>query len=125
MTTATKKLIIRDMTVNEVSSVDSPAVKGATAVILKSANTALPILKNASEVAAGQAEPLFKTADYGDAMIARSVELAKQHGTTPETALMDHCGTDPVLIELACAERSAENAVRQGRSDRHYAGREE
>lgn len=58
-------------------------------------------------------------------MIARSVELSKQYGGTPEAALMNHCGTDPVLIELACAERSAEIAVRQARVDRHYAGREE
>jgi hypothetical protein len=122
MTAASKKQIIRSMTVDEISSVDSPAVKGATAVLLKAEGA--PIRKNASEVVRGQAEPLFMAADYSDAMIARSVELAKQHGTTPETALMDHCGTDPVLIELACTERSAENAVRQSRSDRHYAGRE-
>lgn len=58
-------------------------------------------------------------------MIARSVELAKQHGGTPEVALLEHCGADPVLIELACAERSAAIAVMKSRSERHYAGREE
>ena len=116
--TLPKKMIIRDMTVNEISTVDVPAVKGATAVILKSASVA--ICKNAAEVAAGQAAPLYKAAEYGEAMVARSVELAKQHGGTPEAALMNHCGTDPVLIELACAERSAEIAFRKSRTDAVY-----
>lgn len=116
--TLPKKQIIRDMTVNEISTVDVPAVKGATAVILKSASVA--ICKNAAEVAAGQAAPLYKAAEYGEAMVARSVELAKQHGGTPEAALMNHCGTDPVLIELACAERSAEIAFRKVRTDVVY-----
>jgi hypothetical protein len=120
MTTATKKQIIRDMTVLEVSSVDRPAIAGATAVILKSADTSLPIRKNAAEVASGSAEPLYKAAEYGEAMIARSVELAKQYGGTPEAALMNHSGTDPVLIELACAERSAEIAVRKARTDSKF-----
>ena len=116
--TLPKKMIIRDMTVNEISTVDVPAVKGATAVILKSASVA--ICKNAAEVAAGQAAPLYKAAEYGEAMVARSVELAKQHGGTPEAALMNHCGTDPVLIELACAERSAEIAFGKSRTDAVY-----
>lgn len=124
MTTQPKK-IIRSMTVEEISSVDRPAVAGATAVILKSADMSLPIRKNAAEVATGNAQPLYKAAEYGDAIIARSVELSKQYGGTPEAALSSHCGTDPVLVELACAERSAEIAVRQARSDRHYAGRDE
>lgn len=46
--TLPKKQIIRSMTVNEISSVDTPAVKGATAVLLKSAGAALR--KNAAEV---------------------------------------------------------------------------
>ena len=117
MTTAAKK-IIRSMTVDEISSVDRPAIKGATAVILKSAGAALR--KNAAEVAAGQAEPLYKAAEYADAMMARAGEIAVEKGCTPGQALLDHSGTDPVLIELACAERSAEIAFRKVRTDAVY-----
>jgi hypothetical protein len=117
MTTAAKK-IIRSMTVDEISSVDRPAVAGATAVILKSAGAALR--KNAAEVAAGKAEPLFKAAEYSDAMMARAGEIAVEKGCTPGQALLDHSGTDPVLIELACAERSAEIAFRKSRTDAVY-----
>lgn len=112
------KKIIRSMTVNEISSVDRPAVTGATAVILKSAGAALR--KNASEVAAGAAEPLYKAAEYADAMMARAGEIAVEKGCTPGQALLDHSGTDPVLIELACAERSAEVAFRKVRTDAVY-----
>lgn len=112
------KKIIRSMTVNEISSVDRPAVTGATAVILKSAGAALR--KNASEVAAGQAEPLYKATEYADAMMARAGEIAVEKGCTPGQALLDHSGTDPVLIELACAERSAEVAFRKVRTDAVY-----
>lgn len=113
--TLPKKMIVRDMTVNEISTVDVPAVKGATAVILKSASVA--IRKNAAEVAAGQAEPLHKAAEYSDAMMVRAGEIALEKGCTPGQALLDHSGTDPVLIELACAERSAEIAFRKSRTD--------
>jgi len=116
--TLPKKMIIRDMTVTEVSTVDRPAQTGATAVILKSAGAALR--KNAAEVASGSAEPLYKAAEYGDAMMARAGEIAVEKGCTPGQALLDHSGTDPVLIELACAERSAEVAFRKGRTDRIY-----
>jgi len=34
--TLPKKMVVTDLTVNEISSVDIPAVKGATAVLLKS-----------------------------------------------------------------------------------------
>lgn len=118
MTTATKKQIIRDMTVFEVSSVDRPAVQGATAVLLKSEGAALR--KNAAEVAAGQAAPLYKAAQYEDAMMARAGEIAVEKGCTPGKALLDYSGTDPVLIELACAERSAEIAFRKVRTDAVY-----
>lgn len=118
MTAQPKKMIIRDMTVNEVSTVDVPAQRGAVAVILKGEGVALR--KNASEVAQGQAEPLYKAADYGDAMLVRAGEIAAQTGTTPQQALLDHSGTDPVLIELAVAERYAEMAVMKARSSRHF-----
>jgi len=121
VTTEQKKMIIRDMTVNEISSVDNPAVKGATAVIMKSAG--LPIRKNAAEIAVGQAEPLFKAADYGDAITERAGEIAAQTGTTPENALLDHSGTDAVLIELAYGERAAEMAIRKAHSDRLFPNR--
>jgi hypothetical protein len=113
--TLPKKMIVRDMTVTEVSTVDRPAQTGAVAVILKSAGAALR--KNAAEVAAGQAEPLYKAAEYADAMMARAGEIAVEKGCTPGQALLDHSGTDPVLIELACAERSAEIAFRKSRTD--------
>lgn len=116
--TPPQKMIVRSLTVNEVSSVDIPAQRGATAVILKSGGT--PIFKNAAEVAQGQAEPLYKAAEYGDAMLVRAGEIAAETGTTPQKALLDHSGTDPVLIELACAERCAEMAVMKARSARHF-----
>lgn len=114
-----KKMIIRDMTVNEISSVDIPAVKGATAVILKSGSVA--IRKNAAEIATGEAEPLYKAADYGDAMMVRAGEIAAQTGTTPGKALLDHSGTDPVLIELAKGERAAEMASMRSRQSAAFA----
>ena len=108
-----KKMIIRDMTVNEISSVDIPAIKGATAVILKSSSVA--IRKNAAEIAAGQAEPLYKAPDYADAIMVRAGEIAAQTGTTVSKALLDHSGTDPVIIELAKGERAAEMAAMRSR----------
>ncbi|MBI1402471.1 MAG: hypothetical protein GC147_04595 [Porphyrobacter sp.] len=116
--TLPKKQIIRSMTVDEISTVDVPAQKGATAVLLKSASVA--IRKNAAEIAAGAAEPLYKAAEYGDAMMVRAGEIALEKGCTPGQALLDHSGTDPVLIELACAERSAEIAFRKVRTDAVY-----
>lgn len=107
--TLPKKMIVRDMTVNEISTVDVPAVKGATAVILKSASVA--IRKNAAEIAAGQAEPLYKAADYADAIMVRAGEIAQQTGVSVSKALLDHSGTDPVIIELAKGERAAEMAA--------------
>lgn len=117
--TLPKKMIITDLTVNEVSSVDIPAQPHARAVIIKR-DGGTPIRKNASEVAQGQAEPLYKAADYGDAMIVRAGEIAAETGTTPQKALLDHSGTDPVLIELAHAERRAEMAVMKARSAEHF-----
>jgi len=116
--TLPKKQIVRSMTVDEISTVDRPAQKGAVAVLLKSAGAALR--KNASEVAAGAAEPLFKAAEYADAIMARAGEIAVEKGITPGQALLDHSGSDPVLIELACAERSAEVAFRKVRTDAVY-----
>lgn len=121
MTIPAKRHIIRDMTVTEVSSVDRPAQKGAVAVLFK--GEAVAIRKNAAEVAAGGAEPLYKAAEYGEAMMVRAGELGSQYGTTPERALLDHSGTDPVLIELACAERAAEIAIMKARNNRLFAPR--
>lgn len=109
------KKIIRSMTVDEISTVDRPAQTGAVAVLLKSEGAALR--KNASEVASGNAEPLYKAADYVDAMMVRAGEIAVEKGCTPGQALLEHSGTDAVLIELACAERSAEIAARHSRTD--------
>ena len=113
------KKIIRAMTVTEISSVDRPAVAGATAVLLKSAGAALR--KNATEVAAGQAAPLYKAALYSDAIMARAGEIAIEKGCTPGQALLDHSGTDSVIIELAYAERAAEAAFSTSRTDAVYA----
>lgn len=113
------RMIISNLTVNEVSTVDVPAQPHARAVIMKR-DGGTPIRKNAAEVAQGQAEPLYKAADYGDAMIVRAGEIAAETGTSPQQALLDHSGTDPVLIELACAERCAEIAVMKARSSRHF-----
>ncbi len=107
--TLPKKMIVTDLSVDEISSVDIPAVKGATAVLMKSGSVA--IRKNAAEIAAGQAEPLYKAADYADAMMVRAGEIAAQTGTTVSKALLDHSGTDPVIIELAKGERAAEMAA--------------
>ena len=77
------------MTVNEISSVDTPAVKGATAVIIKS--TGMPIRKNAAEVASGNAEPLYKASDYGDAKWAGRVRLPPSAAVRRKR----HCSTAP------------------------------
>ena len=53
-------------------------------------------------------------------MMARAGEIAVEKGCTPGQALLDHSGTDAVLIELACAERSAEIAFRKSRTDAVY-----
>ena len=111
--TLPKKMVVTDLTVNEISSVDIPAVKGATAVLLKSGSVA--IRKNAAEIGAGQAEPLYKAADYADAIMVRAGEIAQQTGTTVSKALLDHSGTDPVIIELAKGERAAEMAAMHSR----------
>lgn len=109
-----KKVIIRDLTVREVSTVDRPAQRGAVAVITKRAGS--DICKNATEVARGEAEPLFGASDYRDAIMARAEELGEEHGCSASEALLRHSGSDPVTIELAKAERAAEF---EARSKRH------
>lgn len=111
--TLPKKMIVTDLSVEEISSVDTPAVKGATAVLLKSGSVA--IRKNAAEIAVGEAEPLYKASDYADAMMVRAAEIAQQTGTTVSKALLDYSGTDPVIIELAKGERAAEMAAMRSR----------
>jgi len=110
-----KKMIVRDMTVNEVSTVDRPAQPGAVAVILKSGT--VDIRKNASEVAAGQAAPLYKAGEYGDAIMARAEEIALAKGISAGKALIDYAVSDTVLKELSCAERMAEAGLRKVRTD--------
>lgn len=46
--------------------------------------------------------------------------IAVEKGCTPGQALLDHSGTDPVIIELAYAERAAEVAFRKARTDRIF-----
>ncbi|GAM04768.1 hypothetical protein [Novosphingobium sp. MBES04] len=88
--TLPKKMIVRDMTLNEISSVDVPAVKGATALILKSGAAAFR--KNVSEVATGEAAPLYKAAEYADATMVRAGEIALKKGCTPGKALLESEG---------------------------------
>ena len=113
--TLPKKMIVRDMTVNEVSTVDRPAQPGAVAVILKSG--AVDIRKNASEVAAGEAAPLYKAAEYGDAIMARAEEIALAKGISAGKALIDYSVSDTVLRDLSRAERMAEAGLRKARTD--------
>lgn len=110
-----KKMIIRDMTVNEISTVDVPAQPGAVAVILKSA--AVDIRKNASEVAAGEAAPLYKAGEYADAIMVRAEEIALAKGISAGKALMDYSVSDGVLRDLSRAERMAEAGLRKARTD--------
>lgn len=107
-----KKVIIRDLTVREVSTVDRPAQRGAVAVITKRAGS--DICKNAAEVARGEAEPLFDASDYRDAIMTRAEELGKEHGCSVGDALLRH--SDSVTMELAKAEHAAEF---EARSKRH------
>ena len=113
--TLPKKMIVRDMTVNEVSTVDVPAQPGAVAVILKSG--AVDIRKNASEVAAGEAAPLYKAAEYGDAIMARAEEIALAKGISAGKAQIDYTVSDTVLRDLSYAERMAEAGLRKARTD--------
>lgn len=113
--TLPKKMIVRDMTVNEISTVDVPAQPGAVAVILKSG--AVDIRKNASEVAAGEAAPLYKAAEYGDAIMARAEEIALAKGISAGKALIDYSVSDTVLRDLSYAERMAEAGLRKARTD--------
>ena len=122
--TLPKKQDILDMTVNEVSSVDQPAQKGAVAVLTKRAYADTPIRKNAADIAAGTAQPLFKAAAYGDAIMDRASELGTQHGCTAAMALYNHAESDPVIKELAWAERAAEAVIMKRRSETLFAGRD-
>lgn len=113
--TLPKKMIVRDMTVTEVSTVDRPAQPGAVAVILKSG--AVDIRKNASEVASGAAAPLYKAAEYGDAIMARAEEIGLAKGISAGKALIDYSVSDTVLRDLSYAERMAEAGLRKARTD--------
>lgn len=114
--TLPKNMIVRDMTVNEVSTVDRPAQPGAVAVILKSGAVDI-IRKNASEVASGAAAPLYKAAEYGDAIMARAEEIGLAKGISAGKALIDYSVSDTVLRDLSYAERMAEAGLRKARTD--------
>ena len=115
-----KKRIIRAMTVDEVSSVDRPAQRGAVAVIIKrDGGITMDIRKNAAAVAVGDEEPGFTAAEFGDEIMKRAEELGKERGVSAGQALLKFASTDPVLCELACAERTAENARLAKRSRRY------
>lgn len=102
-----KKMIIRDMTVTEISTVDTPAQKGAVAVIIKSASADAAIRKNAAAVSEGEAAPVHTVVEYEEAMLRRAAELAKERGVTPERALAEGLTTDDTLRALSRAVYAA------------------
>lgn len=107
MTTPQKKFIVRNLKLNEISSVDRPAQVGATAALFKRADDrAVNIRKDAAAVAGGSA-PAFGVSQYEDAMFVRAAELATYHRVTPEQALSKHLTTDPELRDLAHATEVA------------------
>lgn len=109
-------MVITDMTVTEVSTVDTPAQKGAVAVIMKRGGPSIDIRKNAAEIATGEAEPLYQASEFGDAIMERAREIADETGTTPAKALLIHSGKDRVLIELAIGERAAEMGLMKAKA---------
>lgn len=122
MTLPKKRHIIRNLKIKEISSVDNPAQIGATAVLMKRAESEVTdILKNASAVAAGQT-PTFNVSDYEDAMEVRSAELAKDMRCTREQAFAKCLTTDPALRTLAhAAEIARVNAYGTEVRKRHTA----
>lgn len=122
MTLTKKRHIIRNLKIKEISSVDNPAQVGATAVLLKRADSEVSeILKNATAVAAGQA-PAFSASDYENAMDVRSAELAKEMNCSREQAFAKCLTTDPTLRTLAHASEVARaSAYGAGVRKRHTA----
>jgi hypothetical protein len=111
---AQKRFIIKDMQLNEISSVDRPAQAGAICVLIKSANGGVEskevsfatIHKSADAVAEG-GKPAYPRTAYEDAMLLRAEELAIFHRTTPELALATHFRSDEALRVLARAADAA------------------
>ncbi|USA39883.1 hypothetical protein NCF86_01590 [Pelagerythrobacter marinus] len=125
------------MKVDEISSVDRPAQKGAVAVIVKNdkrrpsreeaeiekrareigreirreidacKETAMDIRKDAASVAKGDGEASFTAVEYGDEIMKRAEEIGREEGISSGQALLRYASTDPVLCELAVAERTA------------------
>lgn len=107
MTLPKKRHIIHNLKIKEISTVDHPAQVGATAVLIKRAESeVIDIRKNAAAVAAGE-QPKFGVADYEDAMFARAGVLAKDLNCSPEQALAKCLSTDHDLRELAHASEVA------------------
>ena len=100
------KFKVRNLRLNEISTVDRPAQSGAVAVLIKSAGSDADIRKNATAVAAGEA-PAFALSAFEDAMLRRADELGREQRTTPEQALLKGLTTDRELMDLAHAANVA------------------
>lgn len=108
---ALKRQRVSNLRLDEISSVDVPAVAGATACLMKRADGAdatfdAAIRKSAAAVADG-ARPAYGVEEYEDAMLRRADELARDWRTTPEQAMMKHLTKDQTLRDLAHAAEHA------------------
>lgn len=100
---APEKHIIRNLRLDEISTVDRPAQIGARAVLIKRADGAdVDIRKSAAAVVdGGKAE--FSVLQYEDAMLRRAEELGKDQRVSPEQALAKNLTSDRELKDLAFA----------------------
>lgn len=120
MSTSPKKFIVRNLKLNEISSVDRPAQIGATVALFKRADEGtVNICKDAAAVAEGST-PSFGVSQYEDAMFERAAELAAYHRVTPEQALSKHLTTDRQLRDLAHAYEVARGIAYADHTKKKY-----
>ena len=96
MNQSPRRMIVSNLKLTEISTVDRPAVQGALAVLMKSLAPGddVAIRKNAVEVAKGDTAPGFTVAQYEDAMFRRADELGAtvvQHSLVDTNAARLHC----------------------------------
>ena len=118
MNQSPRRMIVSNLKLTEISTVDRPAVQGALAVLMKSQAPGddVAIRKNAVEVAKGDIAPGFTVAQYEDAMFRRADELADKHRITSEQALAKGLNSasniaDRELMDLAHASQVASVAA--------------
>ena len=117
MNQSPRRMIVSNLKLTEISTVDRPAVQGALAVLMKSQAPGddVAIRKNAVEVAKGDTVPGFTVAQYEDAMFRRADELADKHRITSEQALAKGLNPgqigDRELMDLAHASQVASVAA--------------